>query len=48
MELENLQIMIEELEDESDTEDTVADQHEAEECANSLDVELDEREEYVG
>jgi hypothetical protein len=47
VELEYLQITIEELEDKSDTEDMEADHHEVENCVNSLDVELDEQEEYV-
>jgi hypothetical protein len=40
--------MAEELEDDVELEMLLTDQHGVEEKANSLDVELDEREVYVG
>lgn len=48
MDIENLRGMAEELEDDVELEMLLTDQHGVEEKANSLDVELDEREVYVG
>jgi hypothetical protein len=51
MEIENLRGMaeeLEELEDDVELEMLLTDQHGVEERANSLDVELDKREVYVG